>query len=92
MLLRDYFKTRPVLKASLFGSRARGINNHDSVIDILVDLDYSQRIGLEFFQMQTDLEELLNARVDLVSSQGISPYIKPFADQEKELIYAHSGI
>jgi predicted nucleotidyltransferase len=42
--------------------------------------------------MQTDLEELLNVRVDLVSSQGISPYIKPFVDQEKELIYAHSGI
>jgi len=42
--------------------------------------------------MQTDLEELLNARVDLVSSQGIFPYIKPLVDQEKELIYAHSGI
>jgi predicted nucleotidyltransferase len=91
-LIQDYFKTRPVLKAYLFGSTARGTNNHDSDIDILVDLDYSQKIGLAFFQMQTDLEELLNARVDLVSSQGISPYIKPFADQEKELIYAHSGI
>ena len=91
-LLQDYFKTRPVLKAYLFGSRARGTNKHDSDIDILVDLDYSQKIGLEFFQMQTDLEELLNARVDLVSSQGIFPYIKPLVDQEKELIYAHSGI
>ena len=91
-LIQDYFKTRPVLKAYLFGSRARGTNNPDSDIDILVDLDYSQKIGLEFFQMQTDLEELLNARVDLVSSQGFFPYIKPLVDQEKELIYAHSGI
>ncbi len=85
--IKDYFKTRPVLKAYLFGSYVRGIADNKSDIDILVDLDYSQKIGLQFIQMKLDLEKLLNIQVDLVSSNGISKYIKPLVDVEKRLIY-----
>jgi predicted nucleotidyltransferase len=60
------------LKAYLFGSYVRGLADDKSDIDILVDLDYSQRIGLQFIQMKVDLEKLLNSKVDLVSSNGIS--------------------
>lgn len=88
IVIRDYFKTKPVLKAYLFGSRVRGTSDRLSDIDILVDLDYSEKIGLEFIQMQMDLEQLLNSKVDLISSSGISKYIKPIVDKEKELIYA----
>jgi predicted nucleotidyltransferase len=83
-----YFETRPVLKAYLFGSYVRGEADSLSDIDILVDLDYSQRIGLQFIQMKIDLERMLNSKVDLVSSNGLSEYIKPLVDNEKQLIYA----
>ncbi len=86
--IQGYFKTRPVLKAYLFGSYVRGEADSQSDIDILVDLDYSQRIGLQFMQMKIDLERLLNSKVDLVSSNGLSKYIKPIVDSEKQLIYA----
>lgn len=86
--IKNYFKTRPVLKAYLFGSYVRGSADNKSDIDILVDLDYSQRIGLQFIQMKLDLEKLLNSKVDLVSSNGISKYVKPLIDEEKRLIYA----
>lgn len=86
--IKAYFKTRPVLKAYLFGSYVNGKANNESDIDILVDLDYSQRIGLGFVQMQIDLENLLKTKVDLVSSNSLSKYIKPYIDKEKELIYA----
>jgi predicted nucleotidyltransferase len=86
--IKDYFKTRPVLKAYLFGSYVRGMADNKSDIDILVDLDYSQKIGLQFIQMKLDLEKLLNNKVDLVSSNGMSNYIKPLVDVEKRLIYA----
>ena len=85
--IRDFFKTRPVLKAYLFGSYVRGVADNQSDIDILVDLDYSQKIGLQFIQMKLDLEKLLNNQVDLVSSNGMSKYIKPLIDNEKQLIY-----
>jgi hypothetical protein len=86
--IQTYFKTRPVLKAYLFGSYVRGEADNESDIDILVDLDYSQKIGLQFIQMKIDLEKLLNSNVDLVSSNGLSKYIKPMVDSEKKLIYA----
>ncbi|MCF8461140.1 MAG: nucleotidyltransferase domain-containing protein [Flavobacteriales bacterium] len=87
-LISDYLSTRPVLRAYLFGSYVRGEADAESDIDILVDLDHSQRIGLQFIQMRIDLEKLLNAKVDLVSSNGLSKYIKPLVDREKQLIYA----
>ena len=86
--IKSYFRTRPVLKAYLFGSYVRGEADIQSDIDILVDLDYSQRIGLQFIQMKLDLEKILNSKVDLVSSNGLSKYLKPTIDGEKQLIYA----
>jgi predicted nucleotidyltransferase len=86
--IRMYLSTRPVLRAYLFGSYARESADNESDIDILVDLDYSQKIGLGFIQMQLDLQKILNTKVDLVSSNGLSQYLKPIIDQEKKLIYA----
>lgn len=83
-----YFRDRPVLRAYLFGSFVRGEGDTDSDIDLLVDLDYSQKIGLQFIQMKIDLEKVLHSKVDLVSSNGISHYMKPIIDDEKLLIYA----
>jgi predicted nucleotidyltransferase len=48
--IKDYFKTRPVLKAYLFGSYVRGVADNRSDIDIPFDLDYSQNIGMQFIQ------------------------------------------
>lgn len=87
-IIRNYFKTQPVLKAYLFGSYVRNQAQSESDIDLLVDLDYSQIIGLHFIQMKFDLEKLLNKHVDLVSSNGMSKYIQPIIDKEKIEIYA----
>ena len=86
--IKVYLADKPVNKAYLFGSYVRGEGKKGSDIDILVELDYSQRIGLLFVQMKLDLEELLHKEVDLVSANGLSKYLKPIIDREKELIYA----
>jgi predicted nucleotidyltransferase len=90
-LIRDYFKDKPVLKAYLFGSFARGDADADSDYDILVELDYSQRIGLEYIQMQLDLTSILERDVDLVSEKALSRHIRPFIEKEKYLIYERSA-
>lgn len=87
-IIKDFFSKQPVLKAYLFGSYGRGNENKDSDIDLLVELDYSQPIGLEFIQMKLDLQKLLSKKVDLVSARGLSKYIQPILDKEKKLIYA----
>ena len=86
-LIQQYFKAQPVLKAYLIGSYVRGEATLNSDIDILVDLDYNEAIGWEFIQMQIDLQNLLSKKVDLVSARGLSKYIQPIIDTEKQLIY-----
>jgi hypothetical protein len=85
--IHDFFKDKPVLKAYLFGSYVRGDATNESDIDILVDLDYSKRIGWDFIDMKLDLEDLLHKKVDLVSAKGVSKYLKPYIDSDKKLIY-----
>ena len=86
--IKIFFSKQPVLKAYLFGSYSKDLENENSDIDLLVELDYNQPIGLEFIQMKLDLQELLSKKVDLVSARGLSKYIKPILDNEKKLIYA----
>ncbi|WP_149241540.1 nucleotidyltransferase domain-containing protein [Dyadobacter sp. 32] len=86
--LASYFLTRPIKKAFIFGSIARNESHAKSDVDILVDLDYEG--GADFFifmEMQEELSELLGTKVDLVSSNGLSSFLKPFIDQDKKLIY-----
>ena len=86
-ILQNYFKNKPVFKAFVFGSFARGEADLNSDYDILVELDYSKKIGMEFLQMQIDLTDLLKSNVDLVSHNALSKYIRPFVDKDKMLIY-----
>ncbi len=85
--IKSFFRNKPVLKAYLFGSFARGEADDNSDIDILVELDYSKKIGLEFVKMQLDLQELLQHKVDLLSEKALSKYIRPLIENDKRLIY-----
>ena len=86
-VIQDFFSGKPVLKAYLFGSYSRNEAEPGSDIDILVDLDYSQHIGLGFVQMKLDLEQKLHKKIDLVSSQAVSKRLLPFVNKDKQLIY-----
>lgn len=87
LLLQQFFAGIPVKKAFLFGSRARNEANANSDVDILVELDHSKPIGMQFFVYQQDLEMLLHKKVDLISTEGVSRHIQPYIDKDKILIY-----
>ncbi len=87
LVLQQFFSNKPVKKAYVFGSYARNEANKDSDIDIMVELDYDQPIGMKFFSFQPELEDLLNMKVDLVTSDGLSKYIRPIIDNDKIMIY-----
>jgi uncharacterized protein len=86
-LIAQYFEDKPVIRAYLFGSYARGEADRKSDVDLLVEVDYSKKIGFAFFGWHLDLEELLHKKVDVVLADGLSPYIKPYIESEKLLIY-----
>jgi uncharacterized protein len=87
-ILSQFFVNKPVHRAYLFGSVVRNEQRADSDIDILVELDYENGADyFIFFDMQQQLNKLLNRKVDLISAKGLSPYIKPIINREKKLVY-----
>jgi predicted nucleotidyltransferase len=53
-----------------------------------VELDPNISVGLiEFINIQIELEKQFGVKVDLVSDDGVSPYIRPFIDLDKKQIY-----
>ena len=84
----DYFKAQPVLKAWLFGSYSRGEQTNESDVDILVQYDRSQRIGLlKIAGMHIDLENLIGHKVDIVEDGTLRPWAVESVNKDKCLIY-----
>ena len=89
--IAEYFKTQPVLKAWLFGSFARGEETPESDVDILIVLDHSKPVGLQFFGMYEDLKELLGRPVDLVVDRSLAPFARESVERDKKLIYERAS-
>lgn len=86
--IAEYFKTQPVLKAWLFGSYSHGEQTKDSDVDILVQYDRSQRIGLlKISSMHIDLENIIGRRVDIVEDGTLRPWAVDSVNKDKYLIY-----
>lgn len=88
--IRDYFSTQPVEKAWVFGSFSRGEERPDSDVDILITLIPGTRMGLKFFAMNLELEQLLKRSVDLVIEGDLSSYAEKTANRDKVLVYARA--
>ena len=78
-LLRERFG---VAKIGIFGSTARGEERPDSDVDVLVEFAPGQTTFRNFMELAFYLEELFGRRVDLVTEQGLSRYLRPYVEQE----------
>ena len=66
-------RSRGVTHAALFGSRARGDHRPDSDTDIMIDVDPEAHISVY------DYVSLFDGPVDVVSRDGLKPYVRPAA-------------
>ncbi len=86
--ISEYFATRPVLKAWVFGSYARGEQREDSDIDIMIVPDRNAHVGLFLLSgMRLDLQDILGKKVDLVTEKGLLPFARPSVEKDKVLMY-----
>ena len=85
--ISQYFKTKPVEKAWIFGSYSRGEERPGSDVDILITLVPGTKMGLKYFGMICDLEKMLNRPVDLVIDGDLLPFAHESVERDKKLIY-----
>ena len=89
-------KAVPILKPyinrlAVFGSTVRGESTPKSDLDLLIRLKPSNKrpkLGLfKLMEIEKDLEKKLGCEIDLVTEDSLSPYIRPYVDKEKVIIY-----
>ena len=87
--IKDFFRTKPVRKAYLFGSYARGEADAESDVDLLVDLDLDgfKDSVLEFFIWHEDLGELLGKNVDVIAPNKHPSRFKSRIEPDLTLLY-----
>lgn len=85
-IIRTYFSHEPVSKVYLFGSFARGEQNANSDIDILIKADKT----LSLFTLggyKSDLEEMTGKSIDIIPENSLDPLVKPFVQKDLTIIY-----
>jgi len=75
-----------VTRLGLFGSFARGESNEASDVDILVEFDPESKTFDNFIHLAFYLEDLLDRRVELMTTDALSPYIGPHILREVEYV------
>jgi predicted nucleotidyltransferase len=76
--LKEKFSLR---RLAVFGSVARGTASDGSDVDILVEFDRPAGFD-EFMDLRFYLEDLLGARVDLVTSKAVRSRMRDAIDHE----------
>jgi predicted nucleotidyltransferase len=80
-------RARGVRRAALFGSVARGDNQPDSDIDIMVEIDPEAHITVfDYVGLKEYIASLFDAPVDVVNRDSLKPYVRPAATADA--IYA----
>ncbi len=74
-----------VKRLGVFGSFIRGEQRDVSDVDILVEFEKKKKNYKNYLALSDYLEEVFKRKVDLVTSESLSPYIGPYI--KKEVIY-----
>ncbi len=86
-IILDYFKTFNLQRLGIFGSYARGEQNSNSDIDLLVKFKETPSL-LQLIKIENDLCKKLGFKVDLITEDSIkNKIIKAQIKQDLKIIY-----
>ena len=83
---RDRLRAFGVRRIGLFGSVLRGEGRSESDVDLLVEFDPARKSFDGLLQLASYLEDLLQRKVDLITTEGLSPYIGPKILRDAEFV------
>jgi hypothetical protein len=75
-----------VHRLGLFGSFVREENQPQSDIDLIVEFEPDKKNFDNFFGLCSFLESLFDRNIELITREGLSPYIGPYILSEVEYV------
>ena len=89
--IRNFCRRKDIKRLSLFSSALCNDFTPERDVDVLVEFRAGRTLGLAFFgSMPDDLSQILGRRVDLNTSQCLSPYFRQKVLEEAKVIYVES--
>jgi len=89
--IAQFCRKNHIKKLSLFGSVLREDFGPESDIDVLVEFESGHVPGLSFFDMEAELSQLLDRKVELHTPQFLSHYFRDDVLAEAEIQYDKTG-
>ncbi len=87
--IADFCRKQHIRKLALFGSVLREDFRPDSDVDVLVEFEPGQVVGLRLIRMEEELSQLLGGyKVDLVTSKFLNRRIRDRVLTSAEVQYA----
>lgn len=86
--LHEICRRYGIAELDVFGSMARGDGTEDSDIDVLYTLMPGRHLGWEIEDLATDLADLFQHPVDLISKRTVHPRLRPQVLNEARPLYA----
>jgi predicted nucleotidyltransferase len=83
---RDRLRILGIRRLGLFGSFVRGEQQPNSDLDILVEFEQGWKTFDNFIKLSFLLEDIFQRRVEVVTPESLSPYIKPHILSEVEYV------
>jgi len=81
-------KRNDIIYAGIFGSYAKNKQNNESDIDLLIEFDPTKKKTLfDMVDIQYELRDILNKKVDLVTKNSLNKYIKSEILNSVKVIY-----
>ena len=86
--LADLCRKYGIAELAVFGSVARGDAGPDSDVDLLYVRVPGNDLGMSYFALREDLEELFGRPVDLVAKDGLHRVIRDQVLADAQVLYA----
>lgn len=83
----EFLKSKGATKVAVFGSYVRDEETPKSDIDVIIDFKKHSMGLFEFVGIQQELSEKIGIKVDLLTEEGISPYLIKNVRKEMKVLF-----
>ncbi|MDR2725549.1 MAG: nucleotidyltransferase domain-containing protein [Candidatus Adiutrix sp.] len=86
------FRHPYVVRAEIFGSFARGDNQTDSDVDLILTYDDTRPRGFRTFGLHRDLELSIGRKVDIVEEHLLHDFVREHIRDDRDIIYVRQEL